>query len=42
MTMDYLVKDTSILEKLQPGDKVRFRAANEGGKFTASELQPAR
>lgn len=38
MTMDFVLKDAKLLEKLQPGDKVRFRAVNEGGKFTVTEL----
>jgi Cu(I)/Ag(I) efflux system protein CusF len=42
MTMVFGVNDVALLEKVQPGDKVRFRAANEGGKFTVTELQPAK
>lgn len=42
MTMEFAVKDARMLEMLQPGDKVRFRAANEGGKFTVTEMEPAR
>jgi Cu/Ag efflux protein CusF len=42
MTMVFTVKDKSMLERLQPGDKVRFRAVNDGGKFTVVDIQPAR
>ena len=36
------VKDKAAMNKLQAGDKVRFKAVNEAGKFTAVEIQPAR
>jgi Cu/Ag efflux protein CusF len=42
MTMVFNVSDVAVLENLQAGDKVRFRASNEGGKFTATELQPVK
>jgi Cu/Ag efflux protein CusF len=42
MTMVFAVKDKAMLDKLQPGDKVRFRAANDGGKLTVTEIQPAK
>jgi Cu(I)/Ag(I) efflux system protein CusF len=42
MTMVFNVTDAAALEKLQPGDKIRFRAANEGGKYMATEIQPAK
>jgi Cu/Ag efflux protein CusF len=40
MTMDFVVRDAKMLDKLQAGDKVRFRAINDGGKFTITELEP--
>jgi Cu(I)/Ag(I) efflux system protein CusF len=40
MTMVFQVADGSMLDKLQPGDKVRFRATNDVGKLTATEIQP--
>ena len=42
MTMVFNVKDKAALDKLQAGDKVRFKAVNEAGKFTVVEIQPAR
>ena len=39
MTMVFVVKDKVLLDKLQPGDKVKFKAVNEGGKFTVTELR---
>lgn len=42
MTMVFGVKDPAMLDKLNTGDKIQFRAANEGGKFTVTEIQPAK
>jgi Cu(I)/Ag(I) efflux system periplasmic protein CusF len=42
MTMVFNVNDPKLLEKLQAGDKVRFSATNEGGKFTVTEIQPVK
>ena len=42
MTMVFQVKDATALDKLKPGDKVRFKAANEGGKYTVTEIQQAK
>lgn len=42
MTMVFQVNDAALLDKVQAGDKVRFRAANEGGKFTVTEIQPVK
>jgi Cu(I)/Ag(I) efflux system periplasmic protein CusF len=42
MTMVFIVKDKSMLGSLKVGDKVRFRAVNEAGKFTVTEIQPVR
>jgi Cu(I)/Ag(I) efflux system protein CusF len=41
MTMVFQVKDKTVLDKLQPGDKVKFKAVNEDGKFTATEIEKA-
>ena len=41
MTMVFGVKDAAVLDKLKPGDKVRFRAANDGGNYTVVDIQPA-
>lgn len=42
MTMVYRVRDAALLDKLQAGNKVRFRAENEQGKFVVTEIQPVR
>ena len=42
MTMVFNVKDKAALDKLQAGDKVRFKAVNEAGKYTVVEIQPVR
>ena len=41
MTMVFQAADVSLLEKVKAGDKVRFVAANPGGKLTVTEIQPA-
>ncbi|MEO7392597.1 MAG: copper-binding protein [Ramlibacter sp.] len=42
MTMVFQVNDAALLDKFKAGDKVRFRAAKEGGSIVATEIQPAR
>ena len=42
MTMVFVVKDKALLDKLKAGDKVKFKAINDAGKFTVTEIQPAR
>jgi Cu(I)/Ag(I) efflux system periplasmic protein CusF len=42
MTMVFVVKDKAVLDKLQPGDKVKFKAVNEAGKYTVTDLQVVR
>ena len=39
MTMVFQVNDAALLDKVQAGDKVKFRAVNEGGKITVMEIQ---
>jgi Cu/Ag efflux protein CusF len=41
MTMVFVIKDKAMLDKLKTGDKVRFKAINDAGKFTVTEIQPA-
>ncbi|HXD42167.1 MAG TPA: copper-binding protein [Ramlibacter sp.] len=41
MTMVFEAADPSLLGKVKAGDKVRFVAANPGGKLTVTEIQPA-
>jgi Cu/Ag efflux protein CusF len=42
MTMVFTVKDKAMLDQLKAGDKVRFRAVNEAGKYTVTDIQVAR
>jgi Cu(I)/Ag(I) efflux system periplasmic protein CusF len=42
MTMVFNVKDKALLEKIQPGDKVKFVAISEDGKYVVTDLQPAK
>lgn len=41
MTMGFRVGDGASLERLKPGDKVRFRADVIGGEFTVMKIEPA-
>jgi uncharacterized cupredoxin-like copper-binding protein len=42
MTMVFGVSDAKLLDNVKAGDKVRFTATGEGGKYTVTTLQPAR
>ena len=42
MTMVFVVKDKALLDKLKTGDKIKFRAINDAGKFTVTEIQTSR
>jgi Cu(I)/Ag(I) efflux system protein CusF len=42
MTMVFRVKDAAMLDKLQAGDKVKFKAENIGGALTVTALEPAK
>jgi Cu(I)/Ag(I) efflux system periplasmic protein CusF len=42
MTMVFQVKDAAMLGELKPGDKVRFRATDDAGKYTVTEIQPVK
>lgn len=42
MTMVFNVNDPKLLDRVQAGDKIRFAAINEAGKFTVTEIQPAK
>ncbi len=42
MTMVFEVKNKAMLDKLLPGDKVKFKAANEAGKLVVTEIAPAK
>ena len=39
MTMVFQVKDTSMLESVKAGDKVRFAADKVGGAYTVTHLE---
>ena len=42
MTMVFRVKDPAMLDKLQVGDKVKFKAENIGGAMTVTVVEPAK
>ena len=42
MTMVFVVKDKALLDNLQAGDSIRFRAVNDGGKFTVTQIEAAK
>jgi Cu(I)/Ag(I) efflux system periplasmic protein CusF len=42
MTMAFQVKDKAMLDKLQAGDKIRFKAIDQGGKLVVTDLKPGR
>jgi Cu/Ag efflux protein CusF len=39
MTMVFQVKDATMLDQVQAGDKVRFQAEKIDGKFTITQLE---
>jgi Cu/Ag efflux protein CusF len=39
MTMVFQIKDPAVLEKVQQGDKVKFKAAMSGGAMVVTEIQ---
>ena len=41
MTMVFTVADRAMLDTVKAGDKVKFRATNEGGRYTVVEIAPA-
>ena len=42
MTMVFVVKDKATLDTLKAGDKIKFKAINDSGKFTVTEIVPAK
>ena len=42
MTMVFVVKDRAMLDTLKVGDKVKFKAINDAGKYTVTDIQPTR
>lgn len=41
MSMVFTAKDKALLDKVKVGDKIRFVAADEGGKMIVKDIQPA-
>ncbi|MEO8409304.1 MAG: copper-binding protein [Propionivibrio sp.] len=41
MTMVFVAKDKSMLDKVKAGDKVSFMVAKENGKLTVTAIEPA-
>ena len=39
MTMVFVVKDKAMLDQVKPGDKIKFKAVNDAGKFTVTEMR---
>lgn len=39
MTMVFVAAKPELLEQVKAGDKVRFRATNQGGTYTVMEIQ---
>ena len=42
MAMVFDVNDAKLLDKVKAGDKVRFKAVHEAGKYVLVDLQPAK
>lgn len=40
MTMVFKVRDPALLDRFRPGDKVRFRAVEEGGALVITDMDP--
>jgi len=41
MTMVFNVKDTTVLDRFKVGDKVKFRAVDDAGKLTVTDIAMA-
>lgn len=42
MTMVFQVRDASLLDKVQAGDKVKFRAISEGNAYVVTAIESAK
>lgn len=42
MTMVFQVKDKAMLDKVQPGDKIKFKVVREDGKMVVTDIQAAK
>ncbi len=41
MTMVFVTRDKAMLDRLKAGDKIKFTATNDAGKYTVTEIQMA-
>jgi Cu(I)/Ag(I) efflux system protein CusF len=42
MTMAFPVKEKALLDKVQVGDKIKFKVINENGKMVVTEIHPGK
>lgn len=42
MTMVFQVKDPAMVDRVKPGDKIRFKAEKLNGAIVVTDLQPAK
>ncbi len=42
MTMVFRVKEAVMLDKLQPGDRIKFSAEKIGGQYTVTDVEAAK
>jgi len=42
MTMVFQVKDASMLDKVQAGDKIKFKVISEGGAYVVTAIEPSK
>ena len=42
MTMVFQVKDPVMVDRVKPGDKIRFKAEKLNGAIVVTDLQPAK
>ena len=42
MTMVFQVKNPALLDKVKPGDKIRFEAEKVGGGYAVTRIEPAK
>ncbi|MDH4053129.1 MAG: copper-binding protein [Rubrivivax sp.] len=41
MTMVFTARDKALLDAVKPGDKVKFKAVDDHGKLTVTDMMPA-
>ncbi len=42
MTMVFQVKDAALLDKVKPGDTIRFAAEKQGGNYVVTTIEAAK